>query len=220
MIPMNPKDEMQDPDVMPAEVEPKTEETPGRPKFCIVPLGGDKFHVYKDGDNEAMNEEIDGVEQALLAMVKLIKANPVGGDEETGDEGGFWERVPGRCTIMDESAWESHEKGNCDAECFYCKRGEKKISVAPPLPRVMKTAKIVFADGPNEGQILFDVVYEPDGMADSQSLAHVHCLKANKIVKAFMDAICDTKEEIPGQVAQGDDMERASNIIAPLRLIH
>ena len=98
------------------------------------------------------------------------------------------------------------------------KKVPKKISVAPPLPRVMKTAKIVFSDGPNEGQILFDVTYEPDGMADSQSLAHLHCFKANKIVQAFMDATCDTKEMIPRNVAQGDDMERASNIIAPPRL--
>lgn len=99
---------------------------------------------------------------------------------------------------------------------------KKKVSVAPPLPRTMKKAMLVFADGQNDGQILFDVVYEPDGMADPQSLAHVHCLKANKIVKAFMDTICDYKQEMPTAPTVSDpatEMDQSSNIIAPPRLV-
>lgn len=96
MIPMNPKEEMKDPEAMPAEVEAsETEAEPSGLKFCVKPLGGDRFHVYKDGDNEEMNQEIDGVEQALLALVKLIKANPVGGDEEVGMKAGFGKEYQG-----------------------------------------------------------------------------------------------------------------------------
>lgn len=65
-------------------------------KFCVVKLSETQYQVYKDlpegGQTEGaedMHETIDGKENMLKALVKLDKANPVGGDQETGFQAGY-----------------------------------------------------------------------------------------------------------------------------------
>lgn len=93
MMPMNQAEA--DPEKAETPEEDASEQTP-HVKFCFTALGDDKFMVYKDLPEdeekpgvEEMQETYDGLESALKALVKLVKANPVGGDEGTGFHAGY-----------------------------------------------------------------------------------------------------------------------------------
>lgn len=74
-------------------------EIDGSYEICLKVMPNDQFSVYKEdggqgreaAEPDAPRETVNGIEAALKEVIALYKANPIGGDEESGMQAGYAE---------------------------------------------------------------------------------------------------------------------------------
>ena len=94
--------------MQPEDMHPDAQDAPeagagvgidGSYEICLKVMPNDQFSVYKESggqeqegtEPDAPRDTVQGIEAALKEVLALYRANPIGGDEESGMKAGYAE---------------------------------------------------------------------------------------------------------------------------------